>query len=643
MSSDAELLQQSMAGDRDAFASLVERYQNLICAVTFSGTADRELAADLAQDAFVAAWTSLPTLRDPARFRGWLCGIARNLVGKARRSAGKVAGPPDAELPDARPTAADALEDLQTQSLLRAILDEMDEASREPLVLFYWEGHSTKEVAAQLGLSVSAVEQRLSRGRRRIKAEVEARLDDALRAAKPDRRFPAAVLAAIEVLPGPTPPTATGRAAKALFATAGVTAISLGLWAFSAARSDPAAEVRTPGVAVALAREDAPTQARARPPEPRPARTSAVSPPQAENEDASEADDTTPLEIAAPLTLERFPNHVVVRLRGGPSTMTDASRQKLREGAAIPRSKDGPVTDRPMRTITGVVLGPEGSPVPGAAVVAGRNLSTGHVYGGEDELSGQAGAVCDDRGRFSFEATTEGLLLTAVASPHGFATPQAIEPGTAEVELEVALGGTSTLEGDLSFDGEPIPGFVTLRLSGPNDAGLQTQLATDEGGHYRTSLVPPGAYRVYAAANVDGLAGWEGGQGPNAAAEVELPVSGVAHRDFDFERGLTLEFRATTPGRLAYYAFPGLEVTSWADAQERLSDEAAQSAVVGSTPDDEDAFGVIHGVPATAMTVCAVRPHPLFEPTSYAECKVLPAPTSDEATISVTFDPPPVP
>ena len=122
MTSDAELLQQSRAGHREAFAGLVERYQNLVCAVTFGGTGDRALAADLAQETFVTAWTALPTLRDESRFRSWLCGIARNLVGKARRKA----RPTEAtgELVDPTPDAEAQIEDLRSEALVREILED---------------------------------------------------------------------------------------------------------------------------------------------------------------------------------------------------------------------------------------------------------------------------------------------------------------------------------------------------------------------------------------------------------------------------------------------------------------------------------------------------------------------------------------
>jgi len=639
MASDAELLQQSRAGQTEAFAGLVERYQNLVCAVTFGGTGDRALAADLAQETFVAAWTALPTLRDESSFRSWLCGIARNLVGKARRKTRPTET--TGELVDPSPDAEAHIEDVQSEALLHEILDSMDDTFREPLVLFYWEGQSTKEVATQLGLSVSAVEQRLSRGRRRIKAEVEARVDRALQSAKPDRKFRALVLAAIEGIPGPvaTPEPTTAGWSKAAIAV-GLAAASLVGWVVLAGPQDnPTAPAPDRTLASAAVGTNAENEDRATPPPaPRPqspvvSSAGAVDPTSTPDDDAHT--------IAEDLQLERYPNRVFVNLLGGPSGLSEEQRESLRDGGALPYNKDGRITDYPTRTLSGTVVGPNGTPVQGAVVIAGDSLSLGKIRGPAGRLTGDAGDTTDATGRFSFDAPTGETLVVAVASGLGFSELVAVNGTHDAAGLEVVLSGMATLEGDLSFEGEPVAGYVVVRsLTEFDDASLAMTRPTDEGGHFRTTGLPPGKYLVYAAAELDEAHGWEGQQGPTDRASLELSAGDDLRQDFDFSRGVTIELRATRPGELAYYVFPGLQTEAWADAQLALRDIESRSAIVGSTPGDEAAFAVIQGIPAEPMTVCAVRPSKLFEETSYADCKQLPAP-ADDATLSVTFDPPP--
>jgi len=89
--SDAELLEASRRGERDAFGALIERYQGVVSAVSYSRTGDHALSEDVAQDTFIAAWHQLGQLREPGRLRAWLCGIARNLARKARRRSAREA------------------------------------------------------------------------------------------------------------------------------------------------------------------------------------------------------------------------------------------------------------------------------------------------------------------------------------------------------------------------------------------------------------------------------------------------------------------------------------------------------------------------------------------------------------------------
>src|SRR6187551_2332074 len=87
--SDAELVEASRRGERDAFGQLVSRYQDVVCAVSYSSTGNWALSEDVAQDTFIAAWSQLGQLRDTGRLRAWLCGIARNLARRARRHTGR--------------------------------------------------------------------------------------------------------------------------------------------------------------------------------------------------------------------------------------------------------------------------------------------------------------------------------------------------------------------------------------------------------------------------------------------------------------------------------------------------------------------------------------------------------------------------
>jgi RNA polymerase sigma factor (sigma-70 family) len=82
---DAELVIQSLAGNRDAFGQIVAQYQSLLCSLAYSATGSLSQSEDLAQDTFVVAWKQLGELREPSKLRAWLCGIARNIINNAVR------------------------------------------------------------------------------------------------------------------------------------------------------------------------------------------------------------------------------------------------------------------------------------------------------------------------------------------------------------------------------------------------------------------------------------------------------------------------------------------------------------------------------------------------------------------------------
>lgn len=196
--SDGELLEASRRGEHEAFGQLVARYQDLVCAVSFSSTGDDVLSEDVAQDTFIAAWRQLAGLREPGRLRPWLCGIARNLARKARKARRRDELVDDGE-PIAEGTPFDDAARGQVERLVRDALARVPSTYREVLVLYYRENQSTREVATALGITETAVEQRLSRGRRHLADGVTSLVERSLRGERPRRDLVAAVLAAIAV------------------------------------------------------------------------------------------------------------------------------------------------------------------------------------------------------------------------------------------------------------------------------------------------------------------------------------------------------------------------------------------------------------------------------------------------------------
>jgi len=151
----------------------------------------------------VTAWRRLRELREPAKLRAWLCGIARNLVNDAlrrsRREPAHTADPIDVagDLLSPEPPPVEQVISREEEAILWRSLERIPELYREPLILFYREQQSVRQVAAELDLSEDAVKQRLSRGRAMLQEQVTAFVEGALRRYGPSPAFTLGVLAAL--------------------------------------------------------------------------------------------------------------------------------------------------------------------------------------------------------------------------------------------------------------------------------------------------------------------------------------------------------------------------------------------------------------------------------------------------------------
>src|SRR6185295_19403299 len=194
--SDAELLEASRRGERDAFGALIERYQGVVSAVTYSRTGDRALSEDVAQETFIAAWRQIGQLREPSRLRSWLCAIARNLARKARRRSAREA-PLDRTMVFEGANPFDRAAEAESERVVRDALLRVPDIYRDALVLYYRDQRSARDVAAALGISEAAALQRLARGRQYLADGVTDLVERSLRSSRGTHNLTAIVLAAL--------------------------------------------------------------------------------------------------------------------------------------------------------------------------------------------------------------------------------------------------------------------------------------------------------------------------------------------------------------------------------------------------------------------------------------------------------------
>lgn len=163
--SDADLVRAALRGEKDRFAELVTRHWATAVALAARLLGSADLARDAAQEAAIAAMVGLDRLRTPDRFGAWFCGITLNVARRWLRQlrAEVPAVPVDRASDDPGPDERAEIAELA--AAVRAAVAELADGQRQAVLLFYLQGLSHREVAAELAISVGAVKARLHQAR----------------------------------------------------------------------------------------------------------------------------------------------------------------------------------------------------------------------------------------------------------------------------------------------------------------------------------------------------------------------------------------------------------------------------------------------------------------------------------------------
>ncbi|MBM3993294.1 MAG: RNA polymerase sigma factor [Planctomycetes bacterium] len=158
---------------KSAIEAMVEAHYVALYRFAYRLSGSAQLAEDLTQETFCLAQKKLHQLREEERAKSWLFAILRNVYLHQARSSKlekqvSLDGIP--EIAD-RSTENGAGPD---SAQLQKALNELPEAFRTPLILYYFEDFSYKEIAEQMNVPLGTVMSRLARG----KAFLRQRLTD---------------------------------------------------------------------------------------------------------------------------------------------------------------------------------------------------------------------------------------------------------------------------------------------------------------------------------------------------------------------------------------------------------------------------------------------------------------------------------
>lgn len=175
-------------GDREAFNWLVLAYQDRVFNLAYRMLNEETAAEDAAQKVFLNAYQKLCTFRGGS-FKNWLLRITANICyDELRHTArhptveldpldeGEGQQPCISYLVDDQPSPEQAVTQAEMRQMIHECLKRLPEEFRTAVVLVDMEDLSYQEVAAMLGIPIGTVKSRLTRGRLRLRADLEQRL-----------------------------------------------------------------------------------------------------------------------------------------------------------------------------------------------------------------------------------------------------------------------------------------------------------------------------------------------------------------------------------------------------------------------------------------------------------------------------------
>ena len=183
---DLALVRRAKKGDYRAFDLLVLKYQSRVIATAYKYVKEKQLAEDIAQEAFIKSYKSLDSFREESSFYTWVYRIAVNtaknyIVSSKRREEiimtdlsednNYYPEKPDIDSPQ------DILNASELRDLIFATLSSLGEETRTALSLREFDGLSYEQIAEISNCPVGTVRSRIFRGREMIEEKVRKHMD----------------------------------------------------------------------------------------------------------------------------------------------------------------------------------------------------------------------------------------------------------------------------------------------------------------------------------------------------------------------------------------------------------------------------------------------------------------------------------
>jgi RNA polymerase sigma factor (sigma-70 family) len=173
LTTDQQLIEQTLKGDTSSFGKLVERYQDFVFTIAYRIMKVREEAEEVAQDSFIKAYESLNSFRGESKFSSWLYSIAyRKALDALRKNKKYKASEIIDDITEGEVSGIeDALHYLEDEERKKAIQDcilKLSEDEATIITLYYFQDQSVREISTITGLSEDNIKVKLYRSRKKL-------------------------------------------------------------------------------------------------------------------------------------------------------------------------------------------------------------------------------------------------------------------------------------------------------------------------------------------------------------------------------------------------------------------------------------------------------------------------------------------
>ena len=176
---DIEIISKVLSGDQQAYAGLVNRYQNYVFTLALRFTKNREDAEEVSQDIFIKAYRSLANFRGASKFSTWLYSIVNNTcITFLRKKRLAIQSLDDEKVFETAANqdsgfSANQVEQKSRIAMVNKAIAMLGPDDAAVITLFYKGEQTLEEIAQILGMEANTAKVRLHRARTRLKEKME--------------------------------------------------------------------------------------------------------------------------------------------------------------------------------------------------------------------------------------------------------------------------------------------------------------------------------------------------------------------------------------------------------------------------------------------------------------------------------------